>query len=79
MARAPVPPPRGPRPWRAPVAPLLALVTLLAAASLAAAGPGLDPLAAESMLFYSDAPALILTTTNWTLVAPLTEKANSGV
>jgi hypothetical protein len=78
MTRARPPPPRGPRPWRAPAA-LLALVALLAAASLAAAGPIVDPLAAEAMLFYSDAPALIITSTAWTLIAPLTEKAFSGV
>jgi hypothetical protein len=74
----PCPPPRGPRPWRAPAAALLALAALLAGASLASAGPGLDPLAAEMMLYYSEGPALILTSQAWTLIAPLTEKAYSG-
>jgi hypothetical protein len=58
----------------------LLLALLLAPAAPAAAAPptpayapegGLDPLAAESFLFYSTAPAMALTTPAWSIVMPL--------
>jgi hypothetical protein len=54
------------------------LLLLLAAVAPLARAAGLDPLAAETALFYSDAPALVLTTPQWSLIAPLTEQAYSG-
>jgi hypothetical protein len=74
-----MPPPAARRARRAPA--LLLGIFLLLAASLgppASADPGLDPLASEAMVYYSEGPNLVLSTKAWTLIAPLTEKLASG-
>jgi hypothetical protein len=61
---------------------LLVVAVALACAAIESAdaqeAPMLGPLAAETMLFYSEGPALLVTTETWSILAPLVDKPDAA-
>jgi hypothetical protein len=66
-----------PKPPRTCLLSALLLLALAPAATGAQPAGTVDPLAAETALFYSEGPALLVTCEAWSLFAPLVDKAST--